>query len=57
MIIGQAGCGKSTIFNILLKSLERLNLKYPENENYFNVKIYKLNPKSVSINNLYGYIN
>lgn len=47
MVVGSAGCGKSTIFNILLKSLEGI----PGNPQYRSVI---LNPKAVTNAQLFG---
>jgi dynein heavy chain, axonemal len=47
MVVGSAGCGKSTIFNILLKSLEGI----PGNPQFRSVI---LNPKAVTNAQLFG---
>ena len=47
MVVGSAGCGKTTIFNILLKSLEGI----PGNPPYRSVV---LNPKAVTNAQLFG---
>jgi dynein heavy chain len=47
MVVGSAGCGKTTIFNILLKSLEGI----PGNPPYRSAI---LNPKSVTNAQLFG---
>jgi dynein heavy chain len=47
MVVGSAGCGKTTIFNILLKSLENI----PGNPEY-RQKV--LNPKAVTNAQLFG---
>jgi len=47
MVVGSAGCGKTTIFNMLLKALTMI----PGNPKYTNVTI---NPKAVTDAQLYG---
>ncbi|CAG9327022.1 unnamed protein product [Blepharisma stoltei] len=50
IVIGEAGSGKTTIYKILAEALNKLN----EDE---NISYISLNPKSVSIQDLYGNIN
>jgi len=42
MVLGQACSGKSTIIDILHKAMQ--------------VRMFSLNPKSISMNELYGYV-
>jgi len=55
MLVGSALAGKSTCWKILYKSLNQLNksdpIKYPA------VHYEALNPKSVSLNELFGYVD
>lgn len=46
MIVGAAGCGKSTIVKVLVESM-RLMLD--------KIHLYKLNPKSITIGDLFGW--
>ena len=46
MIIGNTGTGKTTILNITIKALNDLN---------DNIILYKLNPKSITRKELFGY--
>ena len=57
MMIGAAGTGKSTIFNILIKSIEQLFKEKIDDPNIKPIILFKLNPKSMSLNNLFGYVN
>jgi dynein heavy chain len=50
MVVGAAGCGKTSIFNMLLKSLENI----PGNPKY---QTSIINPKSVTNAQLYGTAN
>ncbi|SCP04556.1 dynein heavy chain, putative [Plasmodium ovale] len=47
-IMGEAGCGKTTLFNMLMEYQKRKNLK--------TVSI-RINPKSISIDDLYGNVH
>ena len=55
MLVGQALAGKSTCWKVLQKTLITLNKldakKYPL------VKLEILNPKSVSLNELFGWVD
>ena len=54
MVVGETGTGKSVCTNCLSKALTELEGKIID-PMYRKVSIQKLNPKSVSINELYGY--
>ncbi|SBT71328.1 dynein heavy chain, putative [Plasmodium malariae] len=47
-IMGEAGCGKTTLFNMLMEYQKRKNLK--------TVSI-RINPKSINIDDLYGNVH
>ncbi|CRG96277.1 dynein heavy chain, putative [Plasmodium gallinaceum] len=47
-IMGEAGCGKTTLFNMLMEYQKKQNLK--------TVSI-RINPKSISIDDLYGNVH
>ncbi|CAI2733353.1 unnamed protein product [Schistosoma spindalis] len=63
MLIGPTGGGKTTIYRILAKVLSNLHTsKLIDNNNnnkpeYQPVKMYVLNPKSITIGELYGEVN
>jgi dynein heavy chain 2 len=48
VIVGPSGCAKTTIWKVLRESLKKLGS---------NVKIYVMNPKAISRNQLLGYMN
>jgi dynein heavy chain, axonemal len=55
--VGQTGSGKTTILKILSKTLTELYNKKIENRHYKPVNIYRLNPKAISMNELYGQLD
>eukprot|EP00102_Acyrthosiphon_pisum_P021804 XP_016659014.1 PREDICTED: dynein heavy chain 6, axonemal-like [Acyrthosiphon pisum] len=57
MTVGSAGSGKTTILKILGKTLSDLYNKKIENQHYRPVNIYKLNPKAITISELYGQLD
>ncbi|XP_023668206.2 dynein axonemal heavy chain 6 [Paramormyrops kingsleyae] len=57
MLVGPAGGGKTTVYTVLAKALETLYSRGHKNPFYLPVKTYVLNPKSVSMGELYGEIN
>jgi len=57
MTVGPPGSGKTTILKILSKTLIELYNKKIENQHYRPVKIYQLNPKAISMSELYGELN
>jgi dynein heavy chain len=50
MVVGTAGCGKTTIFNILTEALSNV----PESNKYI---ITKMNPKSITGQEMFGVMN
>jgi dynein heavy chain len=50
MVVGQAGCGKTTIFNVLTESLTEI----PGNPKY---DIKRMNPKAITNAEMYGTMN
>ncbi|CAH8627144.1 unnamed protein product [Schistosoma bovis] len=59
MLVGPTGGGKTTIYRVLAKVLNNLHVaefidKKPE---YQPVKMYVLNPKSITMGELYGEVN
>lgn len=57
MLVGLAASGKSSTLHTLADSLIKLYNDGVENPNYRNVKIQTINPKSITIDELYGSVN
>uniref|UniRef100_A0A8C5D5F6 Dynein heavy chain hydrolytic ATP-binding dynein motor region domain-containing protein n=1 Tax=Gouania willdenowi TaxID=441366 RepID=A0A8C5D5F6_GOUWI len=59
MLVGPTGGGKTTVYTILADTLEALHHTEEQANNPFfqPVKTYVLNPKSVSMGELYGEVN
>jgi dynein heavy chain len=55
MIVGETGSGKSTAWKLLQSSLNRLAKSSPEL--YVPVKTFMINPKALSLTELYGEFN
>ncbi|KAH6590256.1 hypothetical protein BASA50_009516 [Batrachochytrium salamandrivorans] len=55
MVVGDSGAGKSTIWKLLQGTFGRLAKISPER--YTNVKPFMLNPKALSLGELYGEFN
>jgi ABC-type lipoprotein export system ATPase subunit len=51
MVVGKAGCGKTTIYNILTQALSDLSDNNPK---YI---ITRMNPKSIKGTEMYGTLN
>lgn len=60
MLVGPTGGGKTTVYRILAETLGTLS-KMPEmaemNPDYQPVKVYVLNPKSITMGEIYGEVN
>lgn len=58
MLVGPTGGGKTTVYTILADTLETLHLTghTANNPFYQRVKTYVLNPKSVTMGELYGEV-
>jgi len=54
MIVGFTNSGKTTCTDILAKALTSLRKKDNPNINYRTVKRHTLNPKAISMGELYG---
>jgi dynein heavy chain, axonemal len=54
MLVGRTMSGKSTTYKILAEAMNSLHEDKPEK--YPKVKYYVLNPKSISMQELYGYV-
>ena len=57
MLVGATCTGKTKIYEILRKALMQLHKEGIENYQYKPIQLIKLNPKSVAMNDLYGYVN
>lgn len=58
MLVGTTGTGKTTVAFILGKALSSLGkTEYEADAWYRNVKISQLNPKAVTMGELYGEVN
>ncbi|XP_055843876.1 dynein axonemal heavy chain 6 [Episyrphus balteatus] len=57
MLVGPTGGGKSTVLHALEYALTYLYKNEVSGPHFREVVIQKLNPKSVSMNELYGYVN
>jgi dynein heavy chain len=55
MIVGETGSAKSTVWKLLQLTLTRLSKVNPEKYNI--VKTYPINPKALSLGELYGEAN
>lgn len=54
MVVGPTGGGKSQNIRILCDALSKLKKKGIPGERYEKTKIYHLNPKSITMGQLYG---
>jgi dynein heavy chain, axonemal len=54
MVVGPTGGGKSQNIRILCDALTKLKKKNIAGERYEKTKIYHLNPKSITMGQLYG---
>ncbi|XP_050398729.1 dynein axonemal heavy chain 6 [Patella vulgata] len=57
MLVGPTGGGKTTIYKILAETLTNLHSMGLDNSFYQPVHTYVLNPKSITMDELYGGIN
>ncbi|KAK2908777.1 hypothetical protein Q8A67_004614 [Cirrhinus molitorella] len=57
MLVGPTGSGKTTVYRVLADTLDTLYHAGHQNPFYCPVKTYVLNPKSVSMGELYGEVN
>jgi dynein heavy chain len=55
MLVGRTNSGKSTVYKVLQKALNLLNAELPTK--FSKVNTYALNPKSISMTELYGYFD
>ena len=57
MLVGPAGGGKTTVYNVLADTLRDLHQRGVKHYFYQPVHIFVLNPKSISMGELYGEYN
>ena len=57
MVVGLAATGKTTITTTLAKALKELRKNASPDPNHQNVKVTALNPKSITMEELYGSFN
>ncbi|XP_032208513.1 dynein heavy chain 6, axonemal isoform X2 [Mustela erminea] len=57
MLVGPTGGGKTTVYKILAETLGNLRKLGIDNPFYQPVKTYVLNPKSITMGELYGEVN
>uniref|UniRef100_A0A8C0KKM0 Dynein axonemal heavy chain 6 n=1 Tax=Canis lupus dingo TaxID=286419 RepID=A0A8C0KKM0_CANLU len=57
MLVGPTGGGKTTVYQILAETLGNLHKLGVDNPFYQPVKTYVLNPKSITMGELYGEVN
>ncbi|KAI8732070.1 dynein heavy chain 6, axonemal isoform X3, partial [Biomphalaria glabrata] len=57
MLVGPTGGGKTIIYRILEKALPSLYNQGVQNEFYQPVHVYVMNPKSITMNELYGGVD
>ena len=57
MLVGLAGSGKTTCYEILQDAMSELRKKDDPDQNYQHVRTYVLNPKCISMGELYGEVN
>ncbi|XP_072807660.1 dynein axonemal heavy chain 6 isoform X4 [Vicugna pacos] len=57
MLVGPTGGGKTTVYRILAETLGNLRKLGIDNPFYQPVKTYVLNPKSITMGELYGEVN
>lgn len=57
MLVGSTGTGKTATYTVLRQCLEMLHKEGLEDYWYKKVEFFKLNPKSINMNNLYGFVN
>jgi len=57
MLVGVTGTGKTTVCHTLAKAMGQLNKEGSTDYYHKQVHTYTLNPKSISMNELFGYTN
>uniref|UniRef100_A0A6E8VFP2 AAA+ ATPase domain-containing protein n=1 Tax=Anopheles coluzzii TaxID=1518534 RepID=A0A6E8VFP2_ANOCL len=57
MLVGPTGSGKTTVLHILANAFEKLHAENAPGPLYRPVRIQTLNPKAISMDELYGFVN
>lgn len=57
MLVGPTGGGKTSVLHTLADALTKLHADKVEGANYRHVKIQTLNPKAITLDELYGAVN
>ncbi|XP_050084093.1 dynein axonemal heavy chain 6 [Anopheles aquasalis] len=57
MLVGPTGSGKTTVLHMLSKALEKLYAEENPEPLFRPVRIQTLNPKAISMDELYGFVN
>lgn len=57
MLVGQTGTGKTACYKMLAQTMRQLKAKGTTDTHYQNVAHQILNPKSVSMGELYGFVD
>ena len=57
MLVGPTGSGKTTVWNVLQATMSYLREQEDPNEVYQMVKKVVLNPKAISMGEMYGEVN
>ena len=57
MVVGEASTGKTTVCEVLADALTELHSEGIKDRLYYPVEQYRLNPKSVTRGELFGYTN
>ncbi|KAI9197259.1 dynein heavy chain and region D6 of dynein motor-domain-containing protein [Polychytrium aggregatum] len=55
MVVGQTGSGKTCVWKLLQSTMTKLSKQFPDK--YVAVKTYAINPKALSLGELYGEFN
>jgi len=57
MLIGETNSGKTTVYEVLQKALTELRKLDSKDHKFQKVETYVMNPKSITMGELYGEVN